>query len=242
MNPTTERETILDDARHAVINERQDEYGDLEDNFEAIARLWSSHLTTAHNFLPELDSIDVAIMMALLKLARLGANPDHADSWVDTAGYAACGGELAKAAQHREARAARLTDLIASKEKYDREKAATPTPTEATTPTPRPVPEPNRETLEHSIQRIICHRDGECQQYYCPVHHRSDHTLRAWEQSWRSDVGIMERVCPHGTGHPDPDSPYDDGDLRWTHGCCSHFECIRDCRQAARNQVPAETK
>lgn len=27
-----------------------------------------------------------------------------------------------------------------------------------------------------------------------------------WPYNWRADRGIMERVCIHGTGHPDPDS------------------------------------
>ena len=34
-------------------------------------------------------------MMALLKIARLMSNPEHADSWIDGAGYLACGGEVA---------------------------------------------------------------------------------------------------------------------------------------------------
>ena len=36
-------------------------------------------------------------MMALLKIARVKYNPRHADSWVDIAGYAACGAECAGA-------------------------------------------------------------------------------------------------------------------------------------------------
>lgn len=24
--------------------------------------------------------------------------------------------------------------------------------------------------------------------------------------NWRADTGVMERLCPHGVGHPDPDS------------------------------------
>jgi hypothetical protein len=34
-------------------------------------------------------------MLGLLKIARLRANPTHRDSWVDLAGYAACGYEVA---------------------------------------------------------------------------------------------------------------------------------------------------
>jgi hypothetical protein len=34
-------------------------------------------------------------MMTLLKLARIKANPDNMDSWIDGCGYLACGGEIA---------------------------------------------------------------------------------------------------------------------------------------------------
>ena len=37
---------------------------------------------------------DVAIMMALLKISRLSWEPTKRDSWVDVAGYAACGYEI----------------------------------------------------------------------------------------------------------------------------------------------------
>jgi hypothetical protein len=41
------------------------------------------------------SATDVAVMMGLLKIARIKTSPAHADNWVDLAGYAACGGELA---------------------------------------------------------------------------------------------------------------------------------------------------
>ena len=37
---------------------------------------------------------DVAVMMIQLKLARIKTSPEHADHWMDVAGYAACGGEV----------------------------------------------------------------------------------------------------------------------------------------------------
>jgi hypothetical protein len=42
-----------------------------------------------------LDSTDVAHLMVLLKVARSINNPQHKDSWIDIAGYAACGAETA---------------------------------------------------------------------------------------------------------------------------------------------------
>ena len=38
-------------------------------------------------------SRDVAVMMILLKIARV-ASSKKSDNWVDIAGYAACGGEI----------------------------------------------------------------------------------------------------------------------------------------------------
>lgn len=83
------RAEILDTAKDYVTRDRQQTHGELEDSFGRTAKLWSAHL--GH----DVSAVDVTIMMALLKIARLGSAPDHADNWVDLAGYAACGGELA---------------------------------------------------------------------------------------------------------------------------------------------------
>lgn len=39
----------------------------------------------------------------------------------------------------------------------------------------------------------------------CCIHNPSDHHMVTWPQNWRGDRGVMERFCPHGNGHPDPD-------------------------------------
>ena len=39
----------------------------------------------------------------------------------------------------------------------------------------------------------------------CVIHNPSDHSMRSFPTLWRGDRGIMERTCPHGIGHPDPD-------------------------------------
>lgn len=84
------RKECIDAAAKAVLHDRAQEYGDgPEDCFQLIASLWSSYL--GH----PVSSCDVAAMMALLKIARVKYNPRHADSWVDIAGYAACGAECA---------------------------------------------------------------------------------------------------------------------------------------------------
>lgn len=72
-------------------------YGKPEDNFQRIALLWNAHMVNRFGLeaAPVLTPQDVSMMMVLLKIARLQNSPEHHDSWVDVAGYAACGGEIA---------------------------------------------------------------------------------------------------------------------------------------------------
>ena len=85
------RKECLDAAAKAVLTDRAREYGHPEDSFGLIAALWSRYTGC------DISTADVAAMMILLKLARVEGNPRHADSWVDIAGYAACGAECAAA-------------------------------------------------------------------------------------------------------------------------------------------------
>jgi len=39
----------------------------------------------------------------------------------------------------------------------------------------------------------------------CCIHDPSDHHMRDWPRYWRDDRTMIERICPHGIGHPDPD-------------------------------------
>lgn len=93
------RSEVLAAAEKCVCGKRQEDYGTPEDNFTTIGLLWGVYLRAAH---PEIAKVlpingieakDVAIMMALLKVARIakGSSPD---SFVDLAGYAACAGEI----------------------------------------------------------------------------------------------------------------------------------------------------
>lgn len=95
-SPLTKRD-ILNEAIE-VVGSRGKSYGKPEDNFNRIARLWEAHLENRYGDdydVPPIDTQDVSMMMVLMKVARLENDPNHHDSWVDTAGYAACGGELA---------------------------------------------------------------------------------------------------------------------------------------------------
>ncbi len=85
------RAEILDTAKQYVTKDRDATHGDMENNFEAIAELWESYFNHEWSF----TSTDVAVMMTLLKIARLKSNKSNPDNWVDACGYMACGGELA---------------------------------------------------------------------------------------------------------------------------------------------------
>jgi hypothetical protein len=85
-------EALLRDALAAVTGERRKAYGDPEQNFATIADLWGAYLRRRgmHPAHPVLTPGDVAQMMILVKVARLAQTPDHRDSMLDIAGYAAC--------------------------------------------------------------------------------------------------------------------------------------------------------
>lgn len=88
MQTSNIREELLHKVKHIICADRCTQYGEPEDNFSTIAKLWSAYLNI------EFDSADVAIMMALLKIARLAANKSKLDSYLDLAGYAICGASL----------------------------------------------------------------------------------------------------------------------------------------------------
>lgn len=88
------RAQILDTAKVYVTKDRNATHGEPEDTFGLIAAYWSSHLDTFIS--PE----DVAVMMTLLKLARLKSSPANMDNLADGIGYLACGAELAFERDH----------------------------------------------------------------------------------------------------------------------------------------------
>ena len=90
------REEFLETVKTFVCKDRNVTHGDAEDNFHVISQLWNVYL---HNSKCEpdsqgLNSVDVAIMMCLFKVARLMVNPKNMENWHDLAGYAACGGGI----------------------------------------------------------------------------------------------------------------------------------------------------
>lgn len=83
------RADILSTASACVVTDRQATHGAPENSFASIAAVWSARLGVT------VTPAQVCILMADLKSCRAWNNPGHADNWIDLAGYAACGGELA---------------------------------------------------------------------------------------------------------------------------------------------------
>ena len=49
------------------------------------------------------------------------------------------------------------------------------------------------------------HKPQACKGEFCPLHNPSNHHMKDWPVVIRSSA-LVERTCPHGVGHPDPDS------------------------------------
>jgi len=84
-----DRKETLETAAALVHGDRQNDYGTPQENFARIAALWEPIFDRA------VTPGEVALALTQLKIARLIHTPDHADSWVDAAGYIAIGAELA---------------------------------------------------------------------------------------------------------------------------------------------------
>jgi hypothetical protein len=78
-------------------------------------------------------------------------------------------------------------------------------------------------TLEHG-GKLSVHLREDCEGDVCPIHKRTNHHMRDFPQLWRWDRGIMERTCPHGVGHPDPDDVLNEDKVHGCDGCCSIIE------------------
>lgn len=72
-------------------------------------------------------------------------------------------------------------------------------------------------------QKLWVHNEDVCEGENCPIHNPSDHPLKDAPTHWRDDMRIMERICEHGIGHPDPDglmrSPAEG--VHGCDGCCA---------------------
>lgn len=99
-----EAPTILDVAKDLVYGDRNKTYGHPAENFQVTAEMWTAYLrqrmategVEIHSFV--LTPEDVAMFMAMVKIARLANTPGHIDSLIDLAGYAATAARCLEAA------------------------------------------------------------------------------------------------------------------------------------------------
>ena len=86
------RAEFLDDVGK-ILGNREKQYGSPDAVFEAIAQMISAYLTERLGIPVTVTKSDVAVIQIINKIARIGVNMGHMDSWADIVGYAACGGE-----------------------------------------------------------------------------------------------------------------------------------------------------
>lgn len=83
-------------------------------------------------------------------------------------------------------------------------------------------------------QRVTnVHSHAKCAGERCIFHSPTDHSMRGWQMHMR-ETGLVERICTHGIGHPDPDSaafmdrlwcqPVGTWSIHGCDGCCGEEE------------------
>jgi hypothetical protein len=57
-------------------------------------------------------------------------------------------------------------------------------------------------------QNLYVHPGSQCEGTVCAIHNPSGHALNTAPYIWRDDrhPPLLERLCPHGVGHPDRDA------------------------------------
>lgn len=81
-------------AAELVGFDRETSHGPKKRNHDNIAALWQAYLDVRFDRDAPLTSHDVALMMALLKIARTQLGNFNPDDYVDIAGYAGCAAEI----------------------------------------------------------------------------------------------------------------------------------------------------
>lgn len=90
------RSEILDTAKEYVTKDRASQHGDAENNLTAISDGWNWWMSIRNGGEPaRFSAMDVAVMMAILKVGRVASNSKNADNFIDACGYMALAGEVA---------------------------------------------------------------------------------------------------------------------------------------------------
>lgn len=98
-----------------VCRDRQNAYGDAEDNFDNIAKLAS--IVLQRKLSEPLTALDVALFSKCIKLGRAIENPMYLDNHIDDAGYSVCAAGIVKS----------ILEKQASSHQYDGLKCKAPT-------------------------------------------------------------------------------------------------------------------
>jgi hypothetical protein len=90
--------SILSEAARIVEGARNQQHGDKERSFVAIATMWTAYLAARRDPAGPIRSQDVAHMMSLMKKMRAEWGAPMRDHFVDDAGYTGIAGEITIAA------------------------------------------------------------------------------------------------------------------------------------------------
>lgn len=78
-------EAAFEEAQEAVLSDRNETHGHVDDNIEQIAAFWSVYLGV------EVKPVDVCMMMILTKVSRQKVGTTAWDHYVDIVGYGGIG-------------------------------------------------------------------------------------------------------------------------------------------------------
>lgn len=93
---STPRGDLLDEAKSLITGDRNNQYGPPTQDFARTAAILNAlgfQFLKSDDTVQRLEGHHVALLMVALKMSRLAWQPEKRDSWVDLAGYAACGWE-----------------------------------------------------------------------------------------------------------------------------------------------------
>lgn len=85
---------ILSEAIRLTSQDREETHGPKARNHANIAVMWNAYLSIRQNPMDELTGSDVALMMALLKIARTQLGAFNPDDFIDASAYVAIAGEI----------------------------------------------------------------------------------------------------------------------------------------------------
>jgi len=70
-----------------------------------------------------------------------------------------------------------------------------------------------------SGQTLRTHHADECVGQWCAIHRPMPGPWSSWPRYWRGDRRILERLCPHGVGHPAAEMAETSPSWELIHGC-----------------------